>query len=80
LLNDGTVLLTGGIVFSGSYYTGLSNAEIFDPAAATFTATGSMTIDRRDHSANLLNDGRVLVTGGFDQLRNAYLASAELYQ
>jgi|GEM_PF-1190101 len=80
LLNGGTVLLTGGIVFSGSFYTGLSSAEIFDPATATFTSTGSMTTDRRDHSANLLNNGTVLVTGGFDQLRNAYLATAELYQ
>src|SRR5258708_27819752 len=80
LLSDGTVLLTGGLVLTGNFYTGLAAAEIFDPAPGTFSATGSMTIDRRDHNANLLKDGRVQVSGGFDHLRNAYLATAELYQ
>lgn len=80
VLSGGTVLLVGGLVLTGNFYTGLAAAEIFDPATGTFSATGSMTIDRRDHNANLLKDGRVLVSGGFDQLRNRYLANAELYQ
>jgi len=76
LLADGRVLVAGG----GGDYTNrqfLSSAEIFDPKAGTWTATGSMT-EARTWSADVrLKDGRVLVTGGYGDL--APLASAELY-
>ncbi len=46
--------------------------------------TGNMTIARRSHTATLLNDGKVLIAGGFDNSNdvgfvNVALASAELY-
>ena len=44
----------------------------------TWTATGSMATARYDFKATLLNNGKVLVTGGVDASRNA-TASAELY-
>ncbi len=68
-LNDGRVLLTGGITFggqkpSGNYYTlVLNDAEIYDPATGSFT-TVAMNEYRAGHSANLLPDGRVLIAGG----------------
>src|SRR5579862_1499667 len=65
LLNDGTVLITGGRddenVFSGGP---INTAEQFNPATGTFTATGPMTQFRYGHTATLLNNGKVLLAGG----------------
>jgi hypothetical protein len=80
LLNDGTVLLTGGDTLSSNTFTGLASAELFNPTSGTFSATGSMGTDRQYHTATLLNDGRVLVIGGFSDQTFAYIATAELYQ
>ena len=81
LLADGKVLIAGGLgVTAGpdGFLIRLNSAEIFDPAAGTFTATGSMIQARRLHTATLLEDGRVLVAGGyFDTICST--ASAELF-
>lgn len=73
-LADGRVLLAGGWyeVASGSLNTALT-AEIFNPATSTFTDTGNLTIQRADHAALRLPDGRVLITGG-SRLEGAFLA------
>jgi hypothetical protein len=46
-------------------------------SAQNFTLTGSMTVAREGHTATLLNDGTVLIAGGFNG--NGFLAGAELY-
>ena len=81
LLADGRVLVVGGSTVSSSASTGYVNnasAEIYDPAADTWTATPTMSAARSHHTATLLPDGKVLVVGGENVL---YLveATAEVY-
>ena len=88
LLPNGKVLATGGetdgcsgrsCVFAGS----VASAELYDPSSGAFIATGDMTTVRSAHTATLLRDGRVLITGGVSYggigIFRGSLASAELY-
>jgi len=77
LLNNGMVLMAGGYIISGGVH--LQSAELYDPVAGTFTATGSLETVRFDHTATLLANGMVLVAGGAGTSGTAQ-ASAELYQ
>jgi hypothetical protein len=81
LLNNGVVLIVGGAqdITVGQRITisPLASAELYDPVTGTFTATGSLNTARYDHTATLLNNGKVLVAGGFGAA--GALASAEVY-
>jgi N-acetylneuraminic acid mutarotase len=65
MLPNGQVLIAGG-------YTGRSHpdmvytvtTEIYDPVAENWRNTGAMNQARANHTATLLPDGTVLVTGG----------------
>jgi hypothetical protein len=75
LLQNGKVLIAGGDACMFDQYYGdcpLSSAEVYDSSLGAFTTTGSMSVKRVFHTATLLSNGKVLVTGGHD-------ASAELY-
>ncbi len=78
LLPDGRVLVAGGL---DSGFLATSSAEIYSPAARTFSPTaGPMTASRGGHTATLLDDGRVLIVGGYRfNAPNSALASAELF-
>lgn len=79
LLPNGKVLITGGYAASGQT-NALASAEIYDPVADTFTATGSMATPRYEHASALLYTGNVLVAGGFSGSGfTTPLASAEIY-
>jgi hypothetical protein len=83
LLPDGKILVTGGSKATGfdNYQGAVYAAELYDPAANTWTVLASAAKYRGDHSfAILLPDGRVL-TGG-SQLNSsgqANGANAEIF-
>jgi hypothetical protein len=73
----GTVLIAGGT-------TTESRAELYDAQANTFQFTGSMTMPRWSHTATRLNDGRVVIVGGYTTAPgtvsgSARTATAEIY-
>jgi len=73
LLNSGKVLIAGGVEGAlPAASTVLSEAELYDPAAGTFSqTTGSLATAREGHAASLLSSGKVLLTGGLDGSGNA---------
>src|SRR5262249_25599745 len=60
----------------GSALGYLASADFYDPVTNAFTTGPSMTRPRIEHSATRLQDGRVLIAGGWEG-RN--LSSSELY-
>ncbi len=55
----------------------LASAELYNPATGSSTVTGSLNTARGYHTATLLNNGMVLIAGGFNS--SGALTSAELY-
>jgi N-acetylneuraminic acid mutarotase len=69
LLSNGKVLIAGGCSDNCGYiYDSISSAtcDLYDPATNKFTPTSPMFGGRAGHSATVLNNGEVLVTGGYD--------------
>jgi hypothetical protein len=86
LLPNGKVLIAGGQFTDPMGEMGLiydtGAADLYDPAAGTFTATGGMNAARFGHTATLLLSGKVLVAGGTDRKDGHSMqdvVSAELY-
>jgi deoxycytidylate deaminase len=78
LLPDGRVLVVGG---NGAGLTATTAAEVYDPAADRWQATGAMSALRAHHTATLLPDGRVLAVGGLDPTDESFtiLATADIF-
>jgi hypothetical protein len=76
LLQDGTVLITGG--YNGGY---LNTAELYDPQSGKFIPVEPMNSARSNHAAVMLSNGTVLITGGVDAdtVLTGGLDSAEIY-
>jgi len=79
LLTDGKVLVAGGINFNQPQPP-VASCDVYDPALNVFAPTGPMSQARYRHTATLLNNGKVLVVGGWAQsLPSVTIDSAELY-
>ena len=78
LLPSGKVLAAAGFGAADIHNRAQNSAELYDPAAGTWSATGSLAASRGNHTATLLPSGMVLVAGGMDP-NLIPLASAELY-
>lgn len=78
LLNNGMVLIVGGSAGPWNNIAILSSAELYNPASGTFTVTGTMKAARVGHTATLLTNGTVLISGGYNYT-NYTLASSEIY-
>src|ERR1017187_3458148 len=87
LLPNGKVLVAGGAVYEDVCFAGDDSAELSDLALGTFASTGTMTNRRYAQTSTLLQNGGVLITGGFSFDSSACLqddtspalASAEIY-
>jgi hypothetical protein len=89
LLANGKVLITGGNSSPGliSNTSPLASAELYDPISGVFSPTASMTTGRIGHTATLLPNGGVLITGGYIEYLNSVvvpfgdgsISSAEIY-
>lgn len=64
----GKAVVIGGAVQSNPAFGGIQQAldstELYDPASGQFSSFATMTVARKNHTATLLSDGRILVTGG----------------
>jgi cellulose synthase/poly-beta-1,6-N-acetylglucosamine synthase-like glycosyltransferase/transposase len=76
-LNSGKVAAIGGATnsFIGA---GVSSIDLFDPSTNTWTAAaGGLNTARADANAVLLNNGEVLIVGGYDG--STYHSVAEIF-
>ena len=87
LLADGTVLVAGGGTYEAYCTAGSDFAELYNPALGSFAPTSPMIDRRYAQTSTLLQNGKVLIAGGFSFDKSACfdagtsppLMSAELY-
>jgi hypothetical protein len=69
----GGYLVAGGINSNNH----LNSVEVFNPVSNTWSHSGYLHLDRAQHSANLLPDGKVMFIGGFSSI--GVLHQCEIY-
>jgi N-acetylneuraminic acid mutarotase len=65
VLEDGRVLLVGGVASRESHRFEQASAEIYDPMSGRWTSAGSLATSRSGFALVALADGGALVAGGF---------------
>jgi len=84
LLASGEVLVAGGCGGCCDIHctpgASLASAELYDPATATWTDAPPMRIGRSRHTATLMDDGTVLLAGGWQTGITGASATAERFR
>jgi hypothetical protein len=86
IYHSATSLATGKVLIAGGApddygFIALSQAALFDPASGAFKTSLQLLAPTEQHTATLLKDGRVLITGGYtgDDGGDYILSGSELY-
>jgi hypothetical protein len=82
VLADGRVLATGGGMEGTPGWSSTASVEIYDPKTGKWTMGPPMMVARARHTATLLSNGEVLVTGGATTYHGeigSVTATAEIY-
>jgi hypothetical protein len=79
LLSDGRVLIIGGIQDYIEDSPGLESVEIYNPGERAWDIVSPLKAGRVFHTANLLENGKVLVIGGRESRLGNGLVSVEFY-
>ena len=80
LLGSGRVFVTGGARAGGQgtpewVYEPMN--EMYDPVANTWTPVSALLQGRIDHTATVLNNGTVMIAGGFNKKNSLYCLADE---
>ena len=78
LLQDGRVLIAAGMGGTWASPILLNSAELYHPDTGSWSTTNNLSIARVFHANGLLQNGKVLVTGGSDFISTIF-DSAEVY-
>jgi N-acetylneuraminic acid mutarotase len=65
VLNDGRIVVIGGLTDGGDMLEPLRTIEVYDPDDDRWEDLAPLTIPRWGHEAILREDGRVMIIGGF---------------
>jgi hypothetical protein len=81
VLDNGQVLIAGGHSQVGGPWNPLRSAELIDPATGSAVRIDSLSRPRAEGASVRLQDGRILVVGGFTKVSNRLdvLRTAETY-
>jgi len=78
VLNDGKVLVAGGLTGLPPAYASTNTVEIYNPSADIWTTGNPLSVARSNLTLTKLNDGRILAAGG-NSNPTTVVTTAELF-
>jgi hypothetical protein len=79
LLQNGKVLVAGGLLLEGGQAVYTASAEVYDPDTETWSSTGSLNTPRGFHTLTTLPNGNVVASGGEGNAFPFQLNTSEIY-
>ncbi len=76
LLHGGRIFAAGGRRYSGGWIYEPMN-EMYDPSSDTWTPVSSLLQGRINHTATVLNNGTVLIAGGYQGVNSLYCQATD---